>query len=127
MNPMNSSVVDSRFLNRELSWLDFNERVLRLATEPGVPLLERVKFCAIFSSNLDEFFQVRVAAMKDQEAAGVTTPLFDGRTPAQQQSEVLARVAELVARQQRVLLDVLIPQLDREGVGVCRWSDLSAD
>ena len=127
MNPVNSSVVDSRFLNRELSWLDFDERVLRLATEPGVPLLERVKFCAIFSSNLDEFFQVRVAAMKDQEAAGVTTPLFDGRTPAQQQSEVLARVSELVVRQQRVLLDVLIPQLEREGIGLCRWADLSAE
>jgi polyphosphate kinase len=127
MDPVDSGVVDSRFLNRELSWLDFDERVLRLATEPGIPLLERVKFCAIFSSNLDEFFQVRVAAMKDQEAAGVTTPLFDGRTPAQQQSEVLARVAELVARQQRVFLDVLVPQLDREGIGVCRWSELSAD
>jgi polyphosphate kinase len=127
MDPVDSGVVDSRFLNRELSWLDFDERVLRLATEPGIPLLERVKFCAIFSSNLDEFFQVRVAAMKDQEAAGVTTPLFDGRTPAQQQAEVLARVAELVARQQRVFLDVLVPQLDREGIGVCRWSELSAD
>ena len=127
MHPVNSPVVDSRFLNRELSWLDFNERVLRLATEPGMPLLERVKFCAIFSSNLDEFFQVRVAAMKDQEAAGVTTPLFDGRTPAQQQAEVLARVAELVSRQQRVLLDVLVPQLEREGIGVCRWADLSAE
>ena len=127
MDPVDSGVVDSRFLNRELSWLDFDERVLRLATEPGIPLLERVKFCAIFSSNLDEFFQVRVAAMKDQEAAGVTTPLFDGRTPAQPQSEVLARVAELVARQQRVFLDVLVPQLDREGIGVCRWSELSSD
>ena len=75
---------DPRILNRELSWLDFDERVLRLATEPGIPLLERVKFCAIFSSNMDEFFQVRVAAMKDQEAAGITSPLPDGRTPAEQ-------------------------------------------
>ena len=63
--------VDERLLNRELSWLDFNARVLALADEPTVPLLERVKFCAIFSSNLDEFFQVRVAALKDQVAAGI--------------------------------------------------------
>ena len=127
MNPVNSSVMDSRFLNRELSWLEFDERVLRLATEPGVPLLERVKFCAIFSSNLDEFFQVRVSAMKDQEAAGVTAPLFDGLTPAQQQAEALRRVGELTLRQQRILLDVLIPQLEREGIGLCRWVDLSPD
>jgi polyphosphate kinase len=124
---MDMSTGPSRFLNRELSWLDFDERVLRLATEPGLPLLERVKFSAIFSSNLDEFFQVRVAAMKDQEAAGVTTPLFDGLTPAQQQAEVLKRVGELTVRQQRILLDVLIPQLEREGVALLRWADLGPD
>ena len=127
MNPVNSSIMNSRFLNRELSWLEFDERVLRLATEPGIPLLERVKFCAIFSSNLDEFFQVRVAAMKDQEAAGVTAPLFDGLTPAQQQAEVLKRAADLVTRQQRLVLDVLIPQLEREGVGLCGWDDLGPE
>jgi len=132
VNPVNSPHMDgssapSRFLNRELSWLDFDERVLRLATEPGVPLLERVKFSAIFSSNLDEFFQVRVAAMKDQEAAGVTAPLFDGLTPLQQQAEVLKRVGELTVRQQRILLDVLIPQLEREGVALLRWADLGPE
>lgn len=68
----------SRYLNRELSWLDFNERVLDLAAEPGLPLLERVKFLAISSGNLDEFFQVRVAALKDQVAVGV-----EDRTPEQ--------------------------------------------
>ncbi|NBU55765.1 MAG: polyphosphate kinase 1 [Acidimicrobiia bacterium] len=124
---MDGSSAPSRFLNRELSWLDFDERVLRLATEPGVPLLERVKFSAIFSSNLDEFFQVRVAAMKDQEAAGVTAPLFDGLTPLQQQAEVLKRVGELTVRQQRILLDVLIPQLEREGVALLRWADLGPE
>ncbi len=61
-----------RYLNRELSWLDFNARVLALAADPHVPLLERAKFLAIFSQNLDEFFQVRVAGLKDQVAAGVT-------------------------------------------------------
>ena len=62
---------EAQLLNRELSWLQFNERVLALAAEADIPLLERVKFCAICSSNLDEFFQVRVAALKDQVAAGV--------------------------------------------------------
>ena len=71
-------VVDERFLNRELSWLAFNERVLELATEPGIPLLERAKFCAITSTNLDEFFQVRVAALKDQMIAGIDRPTSAG-------------------------------------------------
>ena len=64
-------MADERFLSRELSWIAFNERVLELATEPGIPLLERAKFCAITSTNLDEFFQVRVAALKDQIVAGI--------------------------------------------------------
>ncbi len=114
-------------INRELSWLDFNERVLRMATEPGIPLLERVKFCSIFSSNLDEFFQVRVAAMTDQEAAGITALLPDGISPARQLKMALERVRELCARQQRLALDVLLPQLAREGIHVCRWTDLSAE
>jgi polyphosphate kinase len=121
------SGLSRNIINRELSWLDFNERVLRMATEPGIPLLERVKFCSIFSSNLDEFFQVRVAAMTDQEAAGVTALLPDGITPARQLKMVLERVRELCARQQRVALDVLFPQLAREGIQLCRWSDLSAE
>ena len=114
-------------INRELSWLDFNERVLRMATEPGIALLERVKFCSIFSSNLDEFFQVRVAAMTDQEAAGITALLPDGISPARQLKMALERVRELCTRQQRLAVDVLLPQLAREGIHVCRWSDLTAE
>jgi len=113
-----------RLVNRELSWLDFDERVLRMATEPGIPLLERVKFAAIFSSNMDEFFQVRVAAMKDQEAAGLTTPLPDGLTPVQQLTRVWERVRELSLAQQRIVNDVLVPQLAREGIRLCAWGDL---
>ena len=73
--------IDSRFINRELSWLDFNARVLTLATDSGLPLLERLRFVSIFSSNLDEFFQIRVAALKDQVEGEITSPTPDGRSP----------------------------------------------
>lgn len=127
MSDPTPSGLPRNIINRELSWLDFNERVLRMATEPGIALLERVKFCSIFSSNLDEFFQVRVAAMTDQEAAGITALLPDGISPARQLKMALERVRELCARQQRLALDVLLPQLAREGIHVCRWSDLTAE
>jgi polyphosphate kinase len=116
--------VEARLINRELSWLDFDERVLRLASEPGIPLLERVKFCAIFSSNLDEFFQVRIAALKDQVAAGLTQPSPDGRSPAQQLMEAGWRVGELVGRQDHVFLDVLLPLLRFEGIEILHWAEI---
>src|SRR3954464_8465956 len=71
------------YYNRELSWMQFNERVLELAEDVSVPLLERVKFCAIYSSNLDEFFMVRVAGLHDQIEAGIEKPLQDGKTPSE--------------------------------------------
>ena len=116
--------MDDRFVNRELSWLAFNERVLQLATEPGIPLLERAKFCAITTSNLDEFFQVRVAALKDQVAAGIEEPTADGRTAAQQLAEIGARASELVARQESVFLDELVPALAAAGIDIVSWDDV---
>src|SRR5450631_3572350 len=80
------------YLNRELSWLDFNERVLQLAEDERVPLLERVKFCAIYTTNLDEFYMVRVAGLRDQIDAGVEKASQDGRTP----SETIALIRERV-------------------------------
>src|SRR5881296_2315793 len=73
----------SLYINRELSWLEFNDRVLQLAEDEEVPLLERVKFCAIYTTNLDEFYMVRVAGLHDQVDAGVTTRGPDGRTPSE--------------------------------------------
>ena len=80
--------MSDRLLNRELSWLDFNRRVLALAHETGIPPLERLKFVAICSSNLDEFFQVRISALKDQVAAGVTSLFTGGLTPTQTLSAI---------------------------------------
>jgi polyphosphate kinase len=112
----------ARFINRELSWLDFNARVLALAEKPDIPLLERAKFLAIFSTNLDEFFQVRVAALKDQVEAGVKGTAPDGRTPVEQLRDIRADVGELAARAQQIFLDDLVPALSEVGI---RFSSLS--
>jgi polyphosphate kinase len=116
-----------RLLNRELAWLDFNARVLALADDPVVPLLERAKFLAIFSSNLDEFFQVRVAGLKDQVAAGIATLSPDGRSPAQQLLEIRDRVQQLVQHQEQVFLDGVVPALAHHGIVFSSWSELDDD
>ena len=117
----------SRLLNRELSWLDFNRRVLALAQEPGIPLLERLKFVAICSSNLDEFFQVRISALKDQVAAGVAGTSVGGLTPSQQLAAIGPNVEGFVIEQEKVLLDILVPELAQQGVRLVSWDDLGAD
>ena len=104
------------FVNRELSWLEFNRRVLEEAQDPAVPLLERVKFLAIFTSNLDEFFMVRVATLKRRIRAGDRTASPDGLTPAATLAAVAARVHELVETQHRCLLDDVQPLLAAEGI-----------
>ena len=114
----------NRLLNRELSWLRFNERVLETARKPGVPLLERAKFCAIFSQNLDEFFQVRVAGLKDQVAAGLGRTSPDGRTPAQQLDQIAHRTGALVERLESVFLNEVVPDLAEQGVVLSDWNGL---
>jgi polyphosphate kinase len=114
-------------LNRELSWLDLNARVLDLAADPDEPLLERVKFCSIFSSNLDEFFMVRVAGLLDQVISGAAVRSHDGRTPQQALDEIRTRVFELVGEQSRLWREELCPALAREGVVVGSVEDASAD
>jgi polyphosphate kinase len=114
-----------RFLNRELSWLDFNARVLELAADPDVPLLERVKFCSIFSSNLDEFFMVRVAALLGQAASGLAVRSSDGRTPQEALAEIRERVLELTSRQSKLWARELVPALAENGIGVVPVEDLN--
>jgi polyphosphate kinase len=115
------------FVNRELSWLEFNRRVLEEAQDPAVPLLERVKFLAIFSSNLDEFFMVRVAMLKRQIQAGDQTASPDGLTPAATLAAVAARVHELVETQHRCFLDDIQPLLAAEGILLLRPKELSEE
>ncbi|MBX3173365.1 MAG: polyphosphate kinase 1 [Gemmatimonadaceae bacterium] len=114
MNPLASK--DPGYLNRELSWLEFNARVLHEAEDVRTPLLERVKFLAIFASNLDEFYMVRVAGLRRQLSAGVLQTPPDGLTPAEQLDLIDARVRELSARARALLHDELIPRLDAIGV-----------
>ena len=113
------------FVNRELSWLEFNRRVLEEAQDPSVPLLERVKFLAIFSSNLDEFFMVRVAALKRRIHSGDQTLGPDGLTPAETAKAVAARVRELVAAQHHCFLGEIQPLLTAEGIRLLRPKETS--
>ena len=115
----------SRFVNRELSWIEFNRRVLTLAKEPSTPLLERLKFVAIFSSNLDEFFQVRVGALHDQEEARVAVRSVDGLTATEQLSLIRAQLIQLSAERDNVLQD-LFDSLRKVGIELCRNEDLTA-
>jgi polyphosphate kinase len=115
-----------RFFNRELSWLEFNDRVLQLAEDESTPLMERLKFCAIWSSNLDEFFMVRVAGLHDMVDAGMDAPGKDGLTAAQ----TIERIRSVVAAQQtrlcRCLQDTLLPALDEHGVRIVSLDEVSA-
>ena len=115
-----------RFFNRELSWLDFNDRVLQLAEDDGQPLLERCKFCAIYSSNLDEFFMVRVAGLQEYVDAGIEKPREDGRSPAETIAAIGERVREQTRRQTAVLERVLRPALADHGIRIQTCEEVDA-
>ena len=116
----------SRFINRELSWLAFNERVLEEAENPSHPLLERLRFLSISASNLDEFYMVRVAGLKGQVTAGVATPSQDGLTPAQQLQAINRRAVLLMANQQRIW-GVLKTALRSTGIAVVDAGEITDD
>lgn len=116
-----------RTLNRELSWLDFNARVMEEAEDPSVPLLERVKFLSIVSNNWDEFFMVRVADIWRQIDAGITVPGSDGRSPRQLLGAVSERIHALSAAQHRLFHEVLAPELESEGMFLLSPHELDAD
>ncbi|MBX7068698.1 MAG: RNA degradosome polyphosphate kinase, partial [Microthrixaceae bacterium] len=114
----------SRFTNRELSWLKFDERVLAIAADPRTPALERAKFLAIFSQNLDEFYQVRTAGLLDQVEAGVTELSPDGLTASQQVSLITRQAAVLTRRASGIFLNEVVPALAEADIRFCEWDEL---
>ena len=110
------------FFNRELSWLEFNQRVLGEALDPNVPLLERVKFLAITSSNLDEFYMVRIGGLNIMVASGKQTPDITGRSPAKQLEELSQRTHEMIKQQYECFNKMLEPGL--EEIGIRRYTQL---
>jgi polyphosphate kinase len=115
------------YINREFSWIAFNRRVLEEAAEPHTPLLERVKFAAIFAANLDEFFMIRVANLKRKLTAGIANPGPDGRTPTQQAALLKTLVQELLTEQARLLRQELLPGLERAGIELARMASLAPE
>ncbi|MBM7366452.1 RNA degradosome polyphosphate kinase [Gordonia hydrophobica] len=115
-----------RYFNRELSWLDFNSRVLALAEDVSLPLLERAKFLAIFASNLDEFFMVRVAGLKRRDETGLSVRSADGRSPREQLQMIALRSQKVSDRHARVFRDSVLPALTAENIKIIGWDDLSA-
>ncbi|MBX5441047.1 MAG: polyphosphate kinase 1 [Solirubrobacteraceae bacterium] len=113
------------FFNRELSWVDFNARVLELAEDPSVPLMERLKFAAIYASNLDEFFMIRVAGLHDQVDAGVTKRLYDGRTSSETIDAIREKLLDLGARHTGCVTGELLPALAEHGVRIVDYADVT--
>ncbi len=121
------SEFEHRFLDRELSWLRFNQRVLELAEDESLPLLERARFLAIFASNLDEFFMVRVAGLKRRIAAGVAVRAASGLMPREVLDQIWATTSELMSRHALLFSEQIIPALAAENIELVRWSDLDRD
>jgi polyphosphate kinase len=118
---------DDRFLDREISWLQFNERVLQLAADDSVPLLERARYLAIFASNLDEFFMVRVAGFKRRIAAGLAVRSASGLEPGEVLNEISRIAHDLMAAHAQVFEEQVRPALIEEGIAIVRWDELSDD
>jgi polyphosphate kinase len=118
---------EDRYLNRELSWLDFNARVLALAADTSLPLLERAKFLAIFASNLDEFYMVRVAGLKRRDEMGLSVRSADGLSPREQLRRINERTQQIASRHAHVFLDSVRPALADEGIVIVTWAQLDED
>jgi polyphosphate kinase len=123
--PEVETLPEDRYLNRELSWLDFNARVLTLAEDLQTPLLERAKFLAIFADNLDEFYMVRVAGLKRRQQTGLAVRGTDGLFPSEQLERIAERAAALVSRHARTFAEDVQPALADENIRIVRWSELS--
>ncbi|OKH84121.1 polyphosphate kinase [Mycobacterium sp. ST-F2] len=123
-DPTDGALPDDRYLNRELSWLDFNARVLALAADRSLPLLEQAKFLAIFASNLDEFYMVRVAGLKRRDETGLSVRSADGLSPREQLRRIGERTQQISTRHAAVFGDVVRPALAEQGITIVNWSEL---
>ena len=121
---VDNALPEDRYLNRELSWLDFNARVLALAADTSLPLLERAKFLAIFASNLDEFYMVRVAGLKRRDEMGLSVRSADGLSPREQLRRISERTQQIASRHAHVFLDSVRPALADEGILIVTWAQL---
>ena len=115
----------SLYFSRELSWLEFNERVLEEALDESTPLLERLRFVSIYGTNLDEFFMIRVAAIKQQIEAQIHKRSEDGRTPSEHLFAISERLRVSLAREMRLLNETLLPEIDRVGIRILRVNAVS--
>ena len=127
LSASDTDLPSGRFIDRELSWLAFNQRVLELAEDTRLPLLERAKFLAIFASNLDEFYMVRVAGLKRRIATGIAVRAASGLLPREVHDAVLAHSHDLMMRQASCFRDEVLPGLAEHGIELARWSDLSTE
>ncbi len=125
MPPTRPGAPADRYINRELSWLDFNARVLELAEDDSLPLLERAKFLAIFAGNLDEFYMVRIAGLKRRQSTGLTVRSPDGLTIREQLARVTERTRDLVHRHADVFTKDISPRLEEAGIRIVHWGELA--
>ncbi|MDT5161110.1 MAG: polyphosphate kinase, partial [Mycobacterium sp.] len=121
---IDDALPEDRYLNRELSWLEFNARVLALAADTSLPLLERAKFLAIFASNLDEFYMVRVAGLKRRDEMGLSVRSADGLSPREQLRRISERTQQIASRHAHEFLDSVRPALADEGIVIMTWAEL---
>jgi polyphosphate kinase len=121
---IDNALPEDRYLNRELSWLEFNARVLALAADTSLPLLERAKFLAIFASNLDEFYMVRVAGLKRRDEMGLSVRSADGLSPREQLRRISERNQQIASRHAHVFLTSVRPALADEGIVIVTWAEL---
>ena len=125
VSPSSEELPADRFLDRELSWLAFNQRVLDLSQDPELPILDRTKFLAIFASNLDEFFMVRVAGLKRRIATGIAVRAASGYTPREVLEAIWSRAYELQRRQADIFRSEIRPLLEATDISVLRWEELT--
>ena len=123
--PLNPLLEPHELVDRELSWLEFNSRVLNLAEDSTLPLLERVRFLSIFSSNLDDFFMIRVASVKLKLESGATYTNVAGFTAQSLLDEILKKVNELVERQSECFQKSIIPGLREHDINIVHWEELA--